>query len=615
MAFPKSFIEELKMRNNIVDTVGRYVDLKRSGSNMSGLCPFHSERSPSFTVFSDHFHCFGCGAGGDVITFTMRIENLDYRSAIELLASRAGLSMPAEDNFIPVKKEVLSRERGILMNKLAARHFYENLVKDPEAQAARDYIKKRKIDGATMRRFGLGFAKNSFSDLLDFLKREGFTTEEIKEGFLCAQSQKGNYYDIFRNRIMFPIIDVNGNIVAFGGRVMDDSKPKYLNSSDTPVFKKSRTLFAMNFAKSAALGDSVKSENVSGQNMDLSGKLILCEGYMDVIALHQAGFTNAVATLGTAITQEHARFVSRYAKTVYLAYDSDGAGKNATQKAISLLSEVGIDAKVINIVGAKDPDEYIKSFGSAAFARLLDGSVRQVDYKLSEILKKYNLDIYEEKEKAVRECCVMLADIYSELRREIYTSRLCEITGVSKASCEAEIRRCMKKKAFGNRQNVTKTGIDQMRHFNDKVNPEAIKFPRAVELEERILGIIMLYPEHMAEIKASLTADGFITEFNRSIYEHLCELYDGDRFDLSYLNEYFTTEQMGRIQSMIEKRRIVSANGLETLSEAVGLLAREKEKTDAKNGENSFLDRINASKKRQGIKSENAEKDASHLQE
>ncbi len=601
MAYPKAFIEELKMRNNIAETVGRYVTLGRSGSNMTGLCPFHSERSPSFTVFSDHFHCFGCGAGGDVITFTMKIENLDYRSAIEVLAQRAGLQVPQDDGFVNVKKEVLSRERGFEMNKLAARYFHDNLMKAPEANKARQYLADRGLDTATVRHFGLGFAKDSFNDLLNYLTGRGFSVEELKAGFLCAQSQKGNYYDIFRNRVIFPIIDTVGNVVAFGGRVMDDSKPKYLNSSDTPVFKKSRNLFAMNFAKGACLGDEKNSDSVSGAGFNLSGKLIMCEGYMDVIALHKAGFTNAVATLGTAVTSEHARFVSRYAKTVYLAYDSDGAGKNATKKAVSLLAEVGIDAKVINIVGAKDPDEYIKKYGGAAFARLLEGSVGQIDFRLSEILGRYDMSNPDDRERAVRDACEMLAGIFPEYRRDIYIARLCELTGVSRASCEAEIRR-REKKAKGNIQkNIAKSSIEEMKHYNDKINPESVKYPKAVVLEERILGILMLYPEHLASVAGGLCPEDFITEFNKSVYSRILEIYEGERFDLSYLNEFFTPDQMGRIHGMMEKRRELSANGLEAIGDATKALAAEKRRLCVKDSEDSFLERIRASKEKKRV--------------
>ena len=602
MAYPKSFIDELKHRNNITETVGRYVDLKRAGSNLLGLCPFHSERTPSFTVFQDNFHCFGCGAGGDVITFTMRIENLDYRGAIELLAQRAGIEIPNDNGYIPQKKEILSRERGFLMNKLAARHFYENLMKSPDAEEARQYIIKRQIDGATMRRFGLGFAKNSFDDLMKYLLKEGFTKEEMKEGFLCGISQKGNYFDIFRNRIMIPIIDLQGNIVAFGGRVMDDSKPKYLNSSDTPVFKKSKHLFAMNYAKSAVMGDRDNEEKISGSSVtDMTGKLILCEGYMDVIALHQAGFANAVATLGTAITAEHARYVSRYAKTVYLAYDSDGAGKKATQKAINLLSEVGVDAKVINIVGAKDPDEYIKKYGKAAFARLLDGSVGQIDYRLGEILGKFNMEIAEEKERAVLECCTMLSEVFPEYRREIYISRLCDITGVSKQSVGIAIRRLERKKGAAQTRQFTQNAIDEMRRFNDKVNPDAAKYPKACELEERILGILLLYPEHMDKVRVKLKESEFLTEFNRNVYKSLLELYDSDRFDLSYLNESFTPEAVGRINEMMQKRRLVSTNGEKSLFDAIDMLKDEKERLDMKSPDTDFMEKINANRRRHGV--------------
>lgn len=601
MPYPKAFLEELKMRNSITDTVGRYVELKRSGSNLSGLCPFHSERSPSFMVYPDHFHCFGCGAGGDVITFTMRIENLDYRAAIELLAQRAGIPIPEDADFSQTKKAVLTRERGLLMNKLAARHFYNNLVHSPKAAEARSYIASRQIDGATLRRFGLGYAQNSFDDLLNFLLSQGFSKEEIKECFLCGISQNGRYYDIFRNRIIFPIIDVSGNVVAFGGRVMDDSKPKYLNSGDTPVFKKSKNLFAMNFAKNSALGDEKFSSSVGESGFDMSGKLIMCEGYMDVISLHKYGFTNAVATLGTAVTSEHARFVSRYAKTVYLAYDSDGAGKNATQKAIKLLSDVGIDAKVIRIVGAKDPDEYIKKYGKAAFARLLSGSVGQIDYRIGEILQRYNLEIAEEKEKAVSDCCEMLSEIYPEYKREIYVSRLSQLTGVSQESCNIEIRRRSKKKSVAANKAFAKQSMDDMRRYHDKINPEAIKYPKAAELEERILGILMLYPEYIPTAQTKLNESDFLTEFNKNVYIKLIELHNAERFDLSYLNEYFNPEQMGRIHSVAEKRRFVTANGEKPLLEAITALSSEKEKIRLQASDVDFSEKINALKIKHGV--------------
>ncbi len=599
MAYPKTFIDELKARNDIADTVGRYVELKRSGSNRMGLCPFHSEKSPSFTVFSDHFHCFGCGAGGDVITFIMKMENLEYPDAIRFLADRAGIAVP-DDGYsggMQKKKETLTRERGYLMNKLAARHFHENLIKSPLAAEAREYIAKRKLESATVRHFGLGFALNDFRDLYDYLHSEGFTDTELEEGFLCKKNQYGKYFDIFRNRIMFPIIDTAGNIVAFGGRVMDDSKPKYLNSGDTPVFKKSRNLFAMNFAKNAALGDKGKADEATGESKALAGKLIMCEGYMDVIALHQAGFTNAVATLGTAVTPEHARFVSRYAKTVFLAYDSDGAGKNATHKAVGLLSEVGIDAKVIVMNGAKDPDEYIKTYGKAAFARLLDGSVGQVDWRFGEIMKKYNLNLPDEKIRAVSECCTMLAGVYPEFKRDIYIARLCETTGVSKASAEAEIRRVLKKQQKEETVRKREGMLDEMRHFRDDVNPDAAKFPRAADIEEKILGILLLYPELIPKAKEKLTTGDFLTGFGKRLYEKLTGI-PPEEFEMSLLNEYFNPAEMGRIQLLYEKRKSVSGNGPDVLDGFAELLLEEKRKDDAKSGKTDWQSRIAAVKEK-----------------
>ncbi len=433
MAFPEGFIQELKNRNPIDQVVGRYVELKRAGRNLVGRCPFHSEKTPSFTVFSDNFHCFGCSAGGDVITFIMRIENLEYRDAVQFLADRSGMTVPDDNLYAAVReKPKLTRERGLAMNKAAAKIFYENLMSE-KGQAARKYLADRGLSNSTIRHFGLGFAPDSFNDMTDKLSKLGYTKEEMQTGFLCGISQKtARLFDMFRNRVMFPIIDTSGNIVAFGGRVMDDSKPKYLNSSDTPVFKKSKQLFALNFAKDVLLGN-IQSPLVK------SGEIILCEGYMDVIAMHQGGFSNAVATLGTAITPEHARIVSRYAKTAFVAYDSDEAGKRAADKALKLLSEVGVECRVLRITGAKDPDEYIKNYGSAAFSKMLYGSVGQTDYRINEIVSKYDLNNPDEKLKALRECCDMLAGIYSPIKQDIYIQRLSELSGIPQESIKRQV--------------------------------------------------------------------------------------------------------------------------------------------------------------------------------
>ena len=598
MAFSQGFIQELKMRSPISDVVGRYVELKRAGRNLTGRCPFHSEKTPSFTVFEDNFHCFGCGAGGDVITFAMRIENLDYKDAVTFLADRCGMTVPQEDRrFSNVEKPKLSRERAFSMNKAAARIFYENLLSD-DGEPAREYLASRMLSSATIKRFGLGYAKNEFYDLCNKLSSLGYTTEEIKENFLCGISQKsGKPFDMFRNRIMFPIIDTSGNVIAFGGRVLDDSKPKYLNSSDTVVFRKGKQLFALNYAKDVLLG------NIES-NLVKSGQIILCEGYMDVIAMHQAGFTNAVATLGTAITSEHARVVSRYAKTAFLAYDSDEAGKKAADKAMTLLNEVGVDTKIIRMQNAKGPDEYIKKFGAESYAKLLSGSIGQIDFKLNGVLNKYNLDIPDEKLRAVDECCAVISGIYSEVKQDIYIQRLSEVTGVKVESIRSLISKNRKKNArIGAAERIANTQKKTM-HFDDRVNPEAIANPCAVEIEERILGIIMLMPEEFAKCDA-ISQEDFVTKFSARVFKAVTDLYKENITDLTSLNEIFTPEEVSRIFDMKYKRSELTANGTSALNEQIAALKKEKNKVAAKNNsissDEDLMDFISKARKEKGI--------------
>ncbi len=567
MPLPTAFIEELKMRNPLEEVVSRYVVLKRAGSNMVGLCPFHSEKSPSFTLYGEHFHCFGCSSGGDVITFIMRIENLEYMDAVRYLADRSGMTLPEQTSFgAPKKAAALTRERAFEMNKFAARHFHENLLSPQGAAGLSYYTEKRRFSRATITHFGLGYAPDSFHGLVDFLTEKGFSVEEIRENSLCGISQKtGKPYDLFRNRVMIPIIDTTGNIVAFGGRVLDDSKPKYLNSSDTVVFKKSKHLFALNFAKNTALGE--KKEEYAR-----SGELILCEGYMDVIAMHQAGFTGAVATLGTAITSEHARIVSRYAKTVFLAYDADGAGQNATQKAISLLSDVGVDVKVIKITGAKDPDEYIRTNGAAAFSKLLGASVGQIDYKINRILAAHTLNDPDDKLAAVQEVCRTLCTVSSQVKREIYVERLSKLAGISTDAIRAELNHM----AIAENKKIRKKYNDSVErdllHYRDTVNPDSLKYPAQSDAERRILGMLMLYPEYF-DSDTGLTAELFVTSFDRTLYERLAELHKRNG-DLAELNETYTPEQVSYIENIRRARAGLNANGLSAFKEQVEALRR-----------------------------------------
>ncbi|MBR2296356.1 MAG: DNA primase, partial [Clostridia bacterium] len=386
-------IEEIKYRNDIESVVSSYVSLKRAGSNFSGSCPFHSEKTPSFVVFpaTQSFYCFGCGAGGDAISFVMRAENLDYVSAIKTLAQRSGITLPDDiDNKQP---QGVSRQRVLDMNIEAVKFFQECLWDERLGAEARQYLlEKRGLDRSVIKHFRIGYAPNSFGMLHDHLKKLGYTDEEMYVAFLCGKGQKGTAYDYFRNRVMFPIIDTSGNVVAFGGRVMDDSKPKYLNTSDTPAFKKSRNLFALNFAKNHC-----------------ESMMILCEGYMDVIALHAAGFENAVATLGTAITSDQARIFSKYTKKVVISYDSDEAGQKAADKAFRFLQEVGIEVKILKMVGAKDPDEFIKKFGAIRFKEIIEKSKSRFDFEVEKIISKYNIEDLDDKIKASSEICQLIA--------------------------------------------------------------------------------------------------------------------------------------------------------------------------------------------------------------
>ena len=379
MAFSPAFLDELNNRNPIEDVVGQYVALTRKGSNLFGLCPFHGEKTASFSVAPEKgiFYCFGCHKGGGVVNFIMEIENLSYPDAVRFLAKRAGLQVPEDDTNQSLYKK---KERLWALCKEAARYFNAQL-KTPAAEEVRAYIVKRGLSQSTITRFGLGFAPNTWSSLLDAMTAKGFTKEELLEaGLVLSNQTKGTLYDRFRNRLMFPIIDVRGNVIGFGGRVMDDSTPKYLNSPETVIFNKRRNLFAMNVVK--------KSKQ---------GFIILTEGYMDAIALHQYGFDCAVASLGTSLTQEHADMLSKYTNEVVLTYDGDAAGQNATQRAIPMLEKTGLRVKVLRMQGAKDPDEFLRKYGADRFRLLLQGSENQAEYRLRSLRMQFDLSTDEQK--------------------------------------------------------------------------------------------------------------------------------------------------------------------------------------------------------------------------
>lgn len=575
----KETIEQVLMRNDIETLIGSYISLKRAGSNLKGLCPFHSEKTPSFTVYpaDNSFYCFGCGAGGDAITFIRKRENLDYPDAVEFLAQRAGITIVRDErNQLPTAPK-FDRNRMFAMNADAARYFNRCLFADTEdAKAALSYFTdKRGLSIATIKHFGLGYAPNSFDKFSKYMLAKGYSFEELVAGFLCGKSEKGRYYDAFRNRVMFPIIDVSGNVIAFGGRIMDGSTPKYKNSSDTPVFKKSRNLFALNFARHHC-----------------RDAIILCEGYMDVIALHAAGFENAVATLGTAITSEQARMISRYTKKVIISYDADEAGQKAAMRAIKLLSEVGLDVTILRIPGAKDPDEYIKKFGSEKFRQVLSQSKSRFEYNLDNILSAYDINLPQDKIKALHESEKLISETYSSAERDIYIQNISKLFDVDARSIKDDVEKIISQ-ANRNRKKEESNKIKQDAvGYSDRVNPDFIKAPAAAKNEEALLGLLLIYPEHRKRVFDSslLTEEDFITELNRRIFEYLRRAYvEGDESYID-MDACFTPDERGRITKMKLARMELSENGETVLLDSIDKLKRSVSKKN--NEKNSSLDSL-----------------------
>ena len=420
---PQEYIQEVVRRNDIEEVVGQYVQLRRHGRTLSGLCPFHNEKTPSFVVYPDtqSFYCFGCGAAGDVINFVRKYNNLGYVESVKQLASRVGMPLPEEED-----EEAKARQRLLEINRCAARYFYEQLnARTPEAALARRYWReKRGLSDAAIRRFGLGYAPEDFGGLLHYLRKRGFSESELERSGLVKRSAKGNLYDIFRHRVMVPIIDVRGSIIAFGGRVLDDSKPKYINSPETMVYHKSRTLFALNVAKKSP-----------------SKRYILCEGYMDVISMHEAGFDTAVCACGTALTAEQVKLLSEYADEVVLSYDSDEAGQKATERSLGLFANSPVKVSVLSYQGAKDPDEFIKKYGRERFEMLLNGTANPTEFQLKKAQSKYDLRSDDGRLNYIREAIDILTGYsVTPTARDVYAGRIAEETGVSKQSIMAQMQ-------------------------------------------------------------------------------------------------------------------------------------------------------------------------------
>lgn len=562
MAFSGRFLEEVKDRNDIVEFISRYVQLKRAGSNFSGLCPFHNEKTPSFTVFpgTRSFYCFGCGTGGDIFTFAMQAEGLDYPEAVELLAKRAGIPME-EDEFRP--RNEVRRERVVAATTEAARFFHKALFSEGGEKAREYLLEKRKLSPATVKRFGIGYSPSGWDNLGKYLSAKGFTDKELDAAFLCRTGQKGRY-DIFRNRIMFPLIDINGDVLGFSARRLnEEDERKYVNTSDTPAFKKSKFIFAMNFAKNTT-----------------DGSLIMCEGCVDAVALHQAGFGQAVATLGTAITSEQARIIARHAKQVYLAYDIDAAGRKATLKGIELLSQVGVSAKIINLGSSvKDPDEYIKKFGADAFKRVLSSSSGQIDYQIDEIAERYNLEIPEEKLRALNALAEFAARSESKAQREVCAARIAKKLEISYQAVTDEVERKVKFTVKKKQNDFEQKEIQNTLGFGDKLNRDKIKLPAAAMIEEKILGILLLHPEFYKDVSEQFNAESFLTEFNAKIFTAFMSDFEAGREPI-LSKESLSPEEVSKAVMMMAARQTFSDNGKGVLIELIEALEKEKLKAE-----------------------------------
>ena len=488
MPFPPSFIDEVVARNPIEDVVGQYVNLKRSGANLFGLCPFHGEKTPSFSVAPDKgiYYCFGCHKGGGVINFQMEIEGLSYGDAVRALAKRAGMEVPEDPQFQSRYKQ---QERLWALSKEAARYFHSKLYA-PEGAEGLSYAQKRGMPRSTLTKFGIGFAPNGWNGLVDAMKAKGYTDQELKDAGLVSE-KNGRIYDRFRNRLMFPIIDVRGNVIGFGGRVMDDSTPKYLNSPETIIFNKRKNLFALNLAKKSKLG-----------------YLILVEGYMDAVALHQYGFDCAVASLGTSLTQEHAVLLSRYTEQVVLIYDGDEAGQNATRRAIPMLEAAGIQVKVLRMHDAKDPDEYLKKYGADKFKVLLEEASNRVEYQLGAIARKYHLNDDEERIQFLREAADLVASLPSPVQREVYGGRAAETAKVTPEAMKLEVDRARKRREKREKKQEEQKMLSPAQNLQPKSRTIRYDDIRSAMAEEVILANIFKQPSLLDQV-GSLTAAQF----------------------------------------------------------------------------------------------------------
>ncbi len=521
--YSEELIDEIRTNNDIVDVVSKYVTLKRSGRNFFGLCPFHKEKSPSFAVSPDKqiFHCFGCGAGGNVIHFVSKIEGLDFKDTLELLANRIGMELPSLDNYEDDKTAKL-KKRVYEINEIAARFYHENLYK-PTSKIAQDYIKKRKLDNRTLKAFLIGYSGN-FNELYLLLKQKGFTVEEMLASSLIKRTQEGGFIDSFRKRLMFPIQDVRDRVIAFGGRVLDDSKPKYINSPENIVYSKGRNLFGLNVAK--------KHD---------TKKIIIVEGYMDAISLYQRGITNVVASLGTAMTEAQGRLLRRHSEQVILGYDADGAGQAAILRGMEILQNLGCDIRVLQIEGAKDPDEYVVKYGPERFQKCVDNSISLVEFKVKILKKELNIENTNDKIKFLNEIAKILAKISNQMEREIYITKLSKEYQISQEAIQAEVNKLLFAGNTGSKKLEKKvvTMKPQIEEQNNSVSPAMLK------RENMVIYLLINETEQCYEkLKNVIQVNDFKDNLNKQILKKLYEELEKGNINTSHILDWFEEENI-----------------------------------------------------------------------
>lgn len=555
---PEDIINEIKYRNDIETAVSAYVNLKRRGKNLVGLCPFHNEKTPSFTVYPENgsFYCFGCGAGGDVFTFTGLIENLDYIEAVKLLAERSGIALPQDgydDSMQKLKNTIYD------INRDTARFFHSYLM-SPDGKWALDYLTERGLTLKTIKHFGLGAAPDSFDMLIKHLKQKGYRESDMLAANVVGKSQRGTLYDRFRKRVIFPIINIRGNIVAFSGRAMpgeDKQGGKYVNTSDTPVYKKSENLFGINFAKSVC-----------------SERVILVEGNMDVISLHQAGFENTVAPLGTAFTPEQAKMLARYTKEIVLMLDSDAAGQKAVRRASGILENTGLSVRVVAVPDGKDPDEYIKKNGPERFAALLEGAVSDMEYKLLCAAQGIDLESDDGRLKYLSAAAEIIAGADDIMTRDIYIGKMCEKYGVSRTALTSRVNELRKRNRV-QKQKKEISDIIRPRFTRNDINPERRKSLKGTAAEETLIAVLLKNPDFYETAREQLPPEKMITSLNRRIYETIIDTLDsGGSLDISVFAQKLLPAEVGYVVSLQNGEK-AGKNPEIVLKDCIGVILEE----------------------------------------